>query len=71
MCKRFLKLDKKISNLYKYDLRKREIKISNPKLLKEYSEVLYQIINYRWTQKLEETDGSPRISKKIRGVEKG
>ena len=56
MCKRFLKLDKKISNFYKYDLRKREIKISNPKLLKEYSEVLYQIINYRWTQKLEETD---------------
>ena len=28
MCKRFLKLDKKISNFYKYDLRKREIKIS-------------------------------------------
>ena len=70
VCKRFLKLNKKISNFYKYDLEKREIKISNPRFLKEYSEVLYQIINYRWTQKLEETDGSPRISKKIRGVER-
>ena len=70
VCKRFLILDKKVSNFYKYDLQKRKIKISNPRFLKEYSEVLYHLINYRWTQKLEETDGSPRISKKIRGVER-
>ena len=70
VCKRFLILDKKVSNFYKYDLQKRKIKISNPRFLKEYSEVLYHLINYRWTQKLEETDGSPRISKKIKGVER-
>ena len=70
VCERFLILEKKVSNFYKPNIQKREIKISNPRFLKEYSEILYQIINYRWTQKLEETDGSPRISKKIRGVER-
>ena len=42
----------------------------HPELIKEYSDILYQLINYRWTQKLEDLDGSPRISKKIRGVDR-
>ena len=70
VCEAFLKLDGKTSNFYEYDRQKREINISNPKILKKYSQILYNLINYRWTQILEETDGSPRISKKIKGVDR-
>lgn len=70
VCKRFLILDKKVFNTYKYDLEKRTINILKPELINEYSDILYQLINYRWTQKLEDTDGSPRISKKVRGVDR-
>ena len=42
----------------------------NPQLIKEHADILFQLINYRWTQKLEDIDGSPRIAKKIRGVDR-
>ena len=61
---------KKYYKIYKYNLKKLEIYIYQPETLKKYSEILYPLINYRWTQKLEETDSSPRISKKIRGVDR-
>jgi len=67
---RFLVVGKEQFNTYDYDLEKRIIRILNPELIKEYSDILYQLINYRWTQKLEDLDGSPRISKKIRGVDR-
>ena len=67
---RFLVVGKKQFNTYDYDLEKRTIKIFHPELIREYSDILYQLINYRWTQKLEDLDGSPRISKKIRGVDR-
>jgi 5-methylcytosine-specific restriction endonuclease McrA len=67
---RFLVVGKEKFNTYDYDLEKRTIKIFHPELIKEYSDILYQLINYRWTQKLEDLDGSPRISKKIRGVDR-
>lgn len=67
---RFLVVGKEKFNTYECDLEKRIIRILNPELIKEYSDILYQLINYRWTQKLEDIDGSPRISKKIRGVDR-
>ena len=70
VCKRFLYLGGKIHKIYDYDLTKREINLFNPEILKTYSEILYNSINYRWTQELETMDGSPRISKKIKGVDR-
>ena len=66
---RFLKLDK-VLNIYEYDLSAALLKIAQPDLIASYAEILYPLINYRWTQKLEDLDGSPRIAQKIRGVDK-
>ena len=70
VCEKFLNLGNKIQKIYDVDLPKREIKLSNPEVLKTNSEILYSLINYRWTQALETMDGSPRISKKIKGVDR-
>ena len=70
VCEKFLNLGGKVYKIYDYDPSKREIKLSNPRVLKTYSEILYNSINYRWTQELETMDGSPRISKKIKGVDR-
>jgi len=67
---RFLIVGKDKFNIYECDKEKRTIRILKPELIKEYSDILYQLINYRWTQKLEDIDGSPRISKKVRGVDR-
>ena len=39
-------------------------------MIKEHSRLLFQLINYRWSQKLEDLNNSPRISQKVRGVDK-
>ncbi len=67
---RFLRVGTEEFNIYNCDSEKKIIRISRPDLIKQYSDILYQLINYRWSQKLEDTDGSPRISKKIRGVDR-
>lgn len=67
---RFLNLGNKKFDIYEYDLENRFINVLNPHIIKIHCDVLYQLINYRWTQKLEEVDGSPRLSKKIIGVDK-
>ena len=38
--------------------------------VEEYSDILFELINYRWTQKLEEFNHSPRISKKVLGTDR-
>ena len=32
--------------------------------------ILFQLINYRWSQKLEDLNNAPRISQKVRGVDR-
>ena len=70
VCEKFLNLGGKVIKIYDYDPNKREIKLYNPRVLRTYSEILYNSINYRWTQELETMDGSPKISKKIKGVDR-
>ena len=70
MSHRFLNLDKKKLNIYEYDLVNRIIKIPYPEVIGDHSEILYPLINYRWVKKLEEVDGSPRLTKKIIGVDR-
>jgi len=67
---RFLQLDGKTYDTYEVDRKNKTITLKHPELIKEYSDVLFSLINYRWSQKLEDLDGSPRVSKKILGVDR-
>ena len=69
VCHRFLKIDTEIYNLYELDIANRRITLQQTELIKEHSDILFQLINYRWTQKLEEFNHSPRISKKVKGTD--
>ena len=69
-CRRFLKFDKKVVDTYTFEAKLRTVYVKHPELIKEHADTLFQLINYRWAQKLEDTDGSPRIAKKIRGVDR-
>ena len=70
VCKRFVRLDKQVIDTYKFDLKQRTIRVKHPQPIKEHADILFQLINYRWAQKLEDIDGSPRIAKKIKGVDR-
>lgn len=70
VCWRFPKVGSTTYNLYDLDKKNRTISLQNPSLLVDYSKVLFDLINYRWTQKLEEFNHSPRISKKVRGTDR-
>ena len=67
---RFPKVGSKTYDFYDLDLTKRKISVHHPKLIKDYSKILFNLINYRWTQKLEEFNHSPRISKKVLGTDR-
>lgn len=57
-------------DLYDLDRKKRTIWVRNPDLIREYSDILFELINYRWTQKLEELNNSPKISLKVKGTDR-
>lgn len=67
---KFPKVGGKTYDLYDLDKKNRTIKIYRPDLIKQYSKVLFDLINYRWTQKLEEFNHSPRLSKKVLGTDR-
>jgi 5-methylcytosine-specific restriction endonuclease McrA len=69
VCYRFLKLDGKDYDLYELDRKNELITVKEPEQLKEYGDVLLELINYRWTQILENFNSSPRISKKVRIID--
>ena len=68
---RFLEVGGKEYELYELDKKDRTIRVKNPHILKEYSDILFEVINYRWVQILETYDSSPRISKKIKITDRG
>ena len=69
VCHRFLKVEGREYNLYDLDLKNMSITVHNPKILKEYSDFFFELINYRWTQILENFNSSPRISKKVKVID--
>lgn len=70
VCWRFLGVNTQYEfKLYKLDKDNLTIEIPNAKEVADYSSVLFDLINYRWTQKLEEFNSSPRISKKVKGID--
>ena len=68
---RFLEVGGKDYDLYELDKKERIIRVKNPRILKEYSDILFEVINYRWVQILETYNSSPRISKKIKITDRG
>ena len=68
---RFLNVGDKEYQLYDLDRKGRTIRVNNPQILKEYSDILFEVINYRWVQILETYNSSPRISKKIKITDRG
>jgi len=69
VCWRFLKVDGKEYPLYELDKKNSTITVPYPEQLMEYSEFLFESINYRWTQILENFNHSPRISKKVKVID--
>ena len=65
---RFLELDGKKFDFYELDKKNREIKIKNPNVIRINSDILFELVNYRWVQELEKYNSSPRISKKLNGT---
>ena len=70
VCWRFKIVGKETLDIYDLDKRKRTITVKRPDLIKIYSDILFDLINYRWTQKLEEFNHAPRISKKVLGTDR-
>ena len=67
---RFLNLGSKTYDIYKYKKGDMHLILHHPDLVKEHSKLLFQLINYRWSQKLEDLNNAPRISQKVRGVDR-
>ena len=67
---RFLKLENKTYDIYDYNKGDKHLILKHPNLIKEHSKLLFQLINYRWSQKLEDLNNAPRISQKVKGVDR-
>lgn len=67
---RFQKVGNKNYDLYTLDFNELKIEIHQPEIIIQYSEILFELINHRWTQELEKYNSSPRISKKINGTDR-
>jgi hypothetical protein len=63
---RFLKLNNAVIKLYDYNKGDDFLIIKNPELIADYAEIIYESVNFRWTQILENFNSSPRIAKKVR-----
>ena len=67
---RFQDVGKKKYDIYKLNLDELSLEILHPELIIDYSDILFELINYRWTQQLEKFNSSPRISKKVNGTDR-
>lgn len=68
---RFLKIGTKKFLLHQLNRTRREITIRDSLILKDYSDILFELINFRWTQIAEGFNSAPRISKKIKLTDHG
>ncbi len=68
---RFLVVSGKNFPLYKLDKNKMIINCLDVDTIKTYSDLLFEIINYKWAQILETYNSSPRISQKIKITDRG
>ena len=71
VCYRFCKAGRTEYPLYVLDKGNSTIQVNSPSVVKEYADFLFEVINYRWVQIVENWDSSPRVAKKIRGTDQG
>ena len=67
---RFLKLGPDSYQIYDLDNKNRALEVHWPEVFREYADLLFELINYRWVQQLEKFNSSPRISKKVKGTDR-
>ena len=68
---KFLYVNKKIYNIYDYKKGDKYLILKRPDLIKENHKVLFSLINYKWTQQLENINpGTPKIAQKVRGIDR-
>lgn len=70
VCWRFSKVGKETYNIYDLSRKNRTISVLYPELIYKHADTLFELINYRWAQKLEEFNHAPRISKKVLGTDR-
>ena len=70
VCWRFLKVADATYNIYDLDRKSRTISVLHCDLIREHADTLFDLINYRWAQKLEEFNHVPRVSKKVQGTDR-
>lgn len=63
---RFLNLNGEVSTLYSYKKGDDLLTIDCAQEISEYSDILHECINFKWTQVLENFNHAPRIAKKVR-----
>ena len=63
---RFLNLKNETASIYQYQKGDDYLILSNQNVIAEYSDILFESINFRWTQILENFNSSPRVAKKVR-----
>ncbi|TCS95788.1 HNH endonuclease domain-containing protein [Hazenella coriacea] len=71
VCWRFKKLNGETYEIYDLDRNQGKVFFTkqNVLALKDHSDFLFTVINYRWTQMLEGFNYSPRISRKVRAID--
>ena len=67
---RFLKVGNQQKEIYNYTKGETKLELHHPNLINEYSQILFELINYRWSRKLEELNNCPRIAHKVRGTDR-
>ncbi|MFV8830525.1 HNH endonuclease domain-containing protein [Alkalihalobacterium sp. APHAB7] len=66
-----MNLNRNTYEIYELDRNQGKVFLTKENLLtlKEHSDFLFTVINYRWTQMLEGFNYSPRISRKVRAID--
>ncbi|MDM5283804.1 HNH endonuclease domain-containing protein [Peribacillus frigoritolerans] len=71
VCWRFKNLNRETYDIYELDRNEGKVFLYKNDVLKikQFSDILFTEINYRWTQMLEGFNYSPRISRKVRAID--
>lgn len=62
---RFPKIQKEDLEVYRYNKGDDELYIDNAKEIASYSDLLMDVVNFKWTQVLENFNSAPKIAKKV------
>jgi hypothetical protein len=69
--RRFQNVGNRSYPIYDLDTERRELCILKPEIICDHADILFELINYRWTQKLEQLNSAPKIAQKVRGTHRG